>query len=964
MSSPQPPVVESPTPDVDDATAQATLESAYGLHGRLSPLGSQQDTNFRVDCHDGSRWVLKIANRATTLEELTAQCRVLTALAESHEDLRVPRPLVGLDGSAVQVLELEGHRHGVLLLAFVPGDPIMDSCYLAPGVIAGIGALVGRVSAAMATLGIADVAPLERPLQWNLESAAAVVEALATHVSDETLRTRILAARDDASARVARLSPGLRRQLIHGDVTDNNIVFDRGDDGRPVPRGVIDFGDTTISWAVAEPAVAAVSVLHHHAASVASVLPLVTAYDTERPLDDAELDAFWPLVVMRACVLVVSGYHQLAIDPDNGYSSYSLARDLRTFDVVTSIPTAVVTASVRAAVGRPAPIPVVDPDSRVLAVDLTEIDLGVDQAAWAAGRWLDDDAEDAVLSAPVGSAVTRYGEYRLSRSRLHASSSPANCALHREVHTERAESVLAPWAGAVRAVGHDTLVLEGGPLDLHLSGLGARAAGAVVTGAELGITEPGAPLRVQVALPGVTPVPFAPAELADGWLATCPDPGPLLGLPPSTTADPDSDLMRRRDRAFAGVQGHYYTAPPRIERGWREHLVDVRGRTYVDMINNVTVLGHGHPIVAEAAADQWGRLNTNSRFHYSAVVELSERLCALAPGDLDTVLLVNSGSEAVDLALRLAWAATGRHDTVALAESYHGWTYASDAITTSISDNPQALDTRPPWVHILEAPNAYRGARRGDDAPSYASAAVDRIDALAESGRPPAAILCEPYFGNGGGMPLPHGYLSQVYAAVRRHGGLCISDEVQVGLGRLGRWFWGSDQQGVLPDIVAVAKGLGNGHPVGAVITRRDIADSLRAYGSFFASTGGSPVSARMGLTVLDVLAADDLVGNAARMGDRLRTRLEELMDRHDLIGAVHGYGLYMGLELVRDRDNLEPATAETYAICERLLELGVVCQPMSERMCVLKIKPPMVIDEDSCDHFVRALDDAMTHGW
>lgn len=964
MKSPQPPVVETPTPDVDESTAEAFLERAFGVRGRLSRLGSQQDTNFRVDCSDGRRWVLKIANRATSVEELTAQCRVLTALADSEDDLRVPRPFAGLDGAAVQILDVEGHRHGVLLLAFVPGDPIMDSCYLAPGVIAGIGALVGRVSAIMATIGTSDITALDRPLQWDLESAAVVVEALAPHVADESLRARVLAACTEAAGTVARLSSALRRQLVHGDVTDNNIVFDRGEDGRPVPQGVIDFGDTTVSWVVAEPAVAAASVLHHRSAGVASVLPLITAFDAERPLEDEELDAFWPLVVMRACVLVVSGYHQLAIDPENGYSSDSLARDLLTFDVVTSVPTVVATAAVRSAVGRPAPTPVVSAESQILTVPLTEIDLGVDQQAWAAGRWLEDDAEDAVLAEQPGSVITRYGEHRLSRGRLHSSSHPANYALHRELRTERAEIVSAPWAGTVRAVSGDALVLEGGPFDLHLSGLGARAAGAVVTGSQLGITEAGAALRVQIARPGVTPVLFAPLELVDGWLATCPDPGPLLGLSAPTAADAGSDLLRRRDRSFAGVQGHYYLAPPRIERGWQEHLIDAQGRTYVDMINNVTVLGHGNPAVAEAAADQWGRLNTNSRFHYAALVELSERLCALAPGDLDTVLLVNSGSEAVDLALRLAWAATGRRDTLALAESYHGWTYASDAITTSISDNPHALETRPAWVHILEAPNTYRGAHRGDDAESYASAAVDQIDALAEAGRPPAALLCEPYFGNGGGMPLPDGYLSQVYAAVRRHGGLCISDEVQVGLGRLGRWFWGADQQGVLPDIVTVAKGLGNGHPVGAVITRRDIADSLSQYGSFFASTGGSPVSARMGVTVLDALAAEDLPGNAARMGDRLRVQLEELMDRHELIGAVHGYGLYMGLELVRDRNTLEPATAETYAICERLLELGVVCQPMSERMCVLKIKPPMVITEESCDYFVRALDDALTHGW
>ncbi|WP_159607592.1 aminotransferase class III-fold pyridoxal phosphate-dependent enzyme, partial [Agromyces humi] len=214
------------------------------------------------------------------------------------------------------------------------------------------------------------------------------------------------------------------------------------------------------------------------------------------------------------------------------------------------------------------------------------------------------------------------------------------------------------------------------------------------------------------------------------------DPAPLLGLgtgqPPAASGSPDlsaaaAELLARRDHAFADVQEHYYEAPPRIERGWREHLIGTDGRVYLDMVNNVTPLGHGHPKFAAAVARQLRTLNTNSRFNYGAVVEFSERLAAMLPDPLDTVFLVNSGSEAVDLAVRIALAATDRRDVVSVLEAYHGWTYASDAVSTSIADNPGALASRPDWVHVVDAPNPFRGMHRGPDAARYAPEAAATI---------------------------------------------------------------------------------------------------------------------------------------------------------------------------------------------------------------------------------------------
>lgn len=423
--------------------------------------------------------------------------------------------------------------------------------------------------------------------------------------------------------------------------------------------------------------------------------------------------------------------------------------------------------------------------------------------------------------------------------------------------------------------------------------------------------------------------------------------------------------MAKRSAAFARVQEHYYVKPMRVERGYRAHLYDTGGRAYIDFVNNVAAAGHSHPRISAAVHAQLRRLNTNSRFHYAAVAELSARLAAIAPPGLDSVLLVNSGSEAVDLALRIAQTVKGRMDILAVKEAYHGVTMLSDAVTTSLWDNPLALETRPPWIHLASAPNSYRGRFRGAEAATgYAEELRGIVAELAAKGTPPAAFIAEPLFGNAGGVELPPGYLAAAYEAVRAHGGLCIADEVQVGYGRTGAHWWAHEAHGVSPDMVTIAKAMGNGHPLGAVLTKRSIVEEFAKTGSFFSSAGGSPVSCTVGLAVLDIIRDEKLQENAKAVGDRLAARCTALAERFPIIGAVHGRGLYMGVELVRDRDSREPATKEAYAICERMRELGVICQPTGERANVLKMKPPMVLSVADADYFADALEKTLAEGW
>ena len=411
------------------------------------------------------------------------------------------------------------------------------------------------------------------------------------------------------------------------------------------------------------------------------------------------------------------------------------------------------------------------------------------------------------------------------------------------------------------------------------------------------------------------------------------------------------------------MQEHYYADPPRIERGWRQHLAGTDGRVYLDMVNNVSVLGHAHPRLEAAVARQLRRLNTNSRFHYAAVAEFAERLAGLLPEPLDTVFLVNSGSEAVDLALRLALVTTGRQDVVAVREAYHGWTYASDAVSTSTADNPSALDTRPGWVHAVDAPNAYRGRYRGPAASRYAADAVGFVPGWRPAGGRPRRSWPSPTTATPAAWRSPTATWPR---STPRSGGTAGWPSRTRSRSATAAWATGSGGSSSRawcrtwsrwPRPWATATRWARSSPPARSPAYRDA-------GYFFSSTGGSPVSCVAGLAVLDVIESEGLQANAALVGSYLKGRLEELAGRHPLIGAVHGSGLYLGVEFVRDRDTLEPATAETMAICDRMLELGVVMQPTSDRMCVLKIKPPLCLDIAGADFFADALDRVLTEGW
>ena len=428
----------------------------------------------------------------------------------------------------------------------------------------------------------------------------------------------------------------------------------------------------------------------------------------------------------------------------------------------------------------------------------------------------------------------------------------------------------------------------------------------------------------------------------------------------SSSEDDLQSLIERRRQRLGPELELSYDNPVHVVRGEGVWLIDSTGRSLLDAYNNVPSVGHCHPTVVQALARQAATLNTNTRYIYKSVIEYADRLTATMPGDLSVCMFVCSGSEANDLAWRLAKAHTGNSGGIVMEDAYHGTT---DAI---YEFSPAEFgEGRPLAEHIATvlAPDGYRGKFRRDDpqiANHYAACLDDAIASLDSRGFAPAMFLLDLILASNGVIVSPPGYLSAAFEKVRAAGGLCVADEVQSGFGRTGDHFWGFQAHDVVPDIVTLGKPIGNGLSMAAVVTTPAIVASLMKECEFFSTTGGNPVSCAVGLAVLDVLDEEGLQERAARVGAVLRSKIEELAEQRPLIGDVRGAGLFIGVELVRDRSTLEPAAKEARAIVNRMRDLGVLVGREGRYGNVLKIRPPLVFDENHVQQLIAALDQAL----
>jgi 4-aminobutyrate aminotransferase-like enzyme len=437
--------------------------------------------------------------------------------------------------------------------------------------------------------------------------------------------------------------------------------------------------------------------------------------------------------------------------------------------------------------------------------------------------------------------------------------------------------------------------------------------------------------------------------------------GPVLDSVPQRSND---EILRLRRQLLNPTLSVSYREPLKIVRGEGVWLYDQHGQAYLDMVNNVCHVGHCHQRVVEAGQAQMARLNTNTRYLHDNIVEYALRLTATLPKPLSVVFLTNSGTEANDLALRLARAHTKARGAVVVDHAYHGHS-PSMVELSPYKFNGKGGEGQAAHVGVVAMPDTYRGLLRGTPGAGreYGRLAQSATAELRHRGIATAAFYCESLLGCGGQIPLPEGYLPEAYAAIRAAGGVCLADEVQVGFGRAGEHFWAFERQGVLPDIVTLGKPIGNGQPMGAVVTTPQIAASFVSGMEYFNTFGGNPVSCAIALAVLDVIVDEGLQENARRVGAFMMQGLRELQQTHECIGDVRGCGLFIGAELVSDRAARTPDGDKAKAIVEAMKARHVLLSTEGPDDNVLKIKPPIVFSQANAEEFLGKLDQALLAG-
>ncbi len=419
------------------------------------------------------------------------------------------------------------------------------------------------------------------------------------------------------------------------------------------------------------------------------------------------------------------------------------------------------------------------------------------------------------------------------------------------------------------------------------------------------------------------------------------------GIPPAEAA-----LIARRQRLLGPAYRLFYERPLHFVAGEGCTLVTADGVRYLDAYNNVPSVGHSHPAVVAAIAAQAARLNTHTRYLHEGILDYAERLLSTMPEAIGNLLFTCTGSEANDLACRVAFAATGGRGLLVTRAAYHGTTALISGLSPSLGPAIRETDT----VRFLSPPDAYRGP--GDVGAAFAREVERGVAELRAAGVAPAALLVDTAFTSDGNFVSPTGFLAPAAAAIRAAGGLFIADEVQPGFGRTGEAFWGFARHDLVPDLVTMGKPMGNGHPIAAVAARPALVSAFAEQGRYFNTFGGNPVSIAAASAVLDVLRDEGLQENARVVGAHLRERFLALQARHACIGDVRGAGFAFGVELVEDRETRAPAGPRATRLVNRLRdEDHILISVSGPHQCVLKVRPPLCFTVEMADRLVDAVD-------
>ena len=990
----------------------------YSLTATARELPSERDQNFHLATADGKQYILKIAGQTESLHDLELENALITHLnLQSPIANLFPQLITAVSNhfishaTASDDTIANGRRYPVRLITHLPGKLLAHTKPHSLELLHNLGQVLGQMDAALANF---EHPAAHRELKWDLKLAAFIAD-YTKFIPRQERRELVEKFLNHFLRKTQTRLDGLRHSIIHNDANDYNILVEDQQ-----VSGIFDFGDALYTATICELAIAAAYASLHKPDPLAAAAAVVRGYHAAYPLTETEVSLLFSLIAMRLCVSVTMAAYQLTQEPDNAYLQISAAPAWETLAIFAKTSPLLAEATFRHACGWE-PVAkssrvinwlrenkdrfahVVDEDWQTAVPTIFDLTPG----SLLLGQLSDNSDIQAFTNllfgvmAASGSAVGigRYDEprriYTDDAFRIPGNDRDEWRTIHMgiDLFMPAGTAVHAPLPGKIHSFANNTTHLDYGPIivlqhdvgdDLtfytlygHLSkaSLDGLAIGQPIAKgekfAEIGDSPSNGdwpphlhlqilcellPPHAATDFPGVA----APSQRAI-WRSLCPNPNLLLGIPERVFPKPtrsNTEIIELRQKHLGKSLSLSYKRPLHIVCGWGQYLYDENNQPYLDAVNNVPHVGHNHPHVVKAAQEQTAVLNTNTRYLHNNLVEYAALLTATLPEPLSVCYFVCSGSEANELALRLARAHTGQRDLLVLDGAYHGNTAALIDISSYKFDGPGGAGV-PKHVHVLPMPDPYRGLYRGDSVENgrrYAQHAQEIIDKLQNEGKGIAGFIGEPLLGCGGQIVPTQGFNTALYPLIHAAEGVCIADEVQVGFGRVGTHMWAFQTQGIVPDIVTLGKPIGNGHPLAAVVTTPEIAESFANGMEYFNTFGGNPVSCAVGLAVLDVLERENLQENARMVGNRLLNGLRGLQAKFPLIGNVRGLGLYLGIELVRDRESLEPAAAEATTIANRMCDKGILISTDGPLHNVLKIKPPLIFSAENADFLVKTL--------
>lgn len=989
--------------------ARVILKDNYNLTGILSPLPGEMDFNFKVKTA-GRKYILKVSRPEFDPEFIDFHVCILETLSGS-KIFPITTPTLS-DKPYASIKDKNGLIRIVRLLSWIPGrlwsevNPINDDLRF------NLGEKAGGLTALLSGFNH-DYA--DRSFEWDISQATWIEEYLNLFDDEKagTIKKFI-----DLFKEIQPQYSGFRKSVVHNDVNDNNIVVSNNLRS-PEVLSIIDFGDAVYTQTINDLAITIAYGIMGQVDILDASLPIIAGYHKKFPIYENELDALYVLVAIRLCVSVTKSAINKKDEPDNKYLQISDDAAWEALLDWSMIDQNFALYSFRSACGyEPHPayqnfvnwsgssdLRVEDMFKELTSSNIVRVDMSM------GSNWLghekefnDNDLLNAKLkklsadnnqAIPAGGYLEPRPIYTTDEYIKEGNSGPEYRSVHLGI-----DFWLPEYTGVYSLFDGEVILARIDEGDKEYGGLlilrheydgitfytlyGHQTVASVLqwtkgdkikTGEKL--CELGPPsengnwashLHFQIMLdmlgnehefPGVT----YPDQLSV-WRSICPDPNLIFKekVLEATIESNTEKILSMRSKTLGSSLSLSYKKPLHIVRGSGAYLFDFLGRKYLDTVNNVAHVGHENYRVVNAGIEQMKVLNTNTRYLHSNITDFAEEILSTLPTELSVVHFVNSGSEANELALRMARTYTGSKDVIAVEVGYHGNTSGCIEVSSYKFDGKGGTGA-PENTHIVPLPDTFRGLYTGYKAGlKYADHVKETIDKLKKEEKGPASFICESIISCGGQIELPESFLSESVKAIRNEGGVYIADEVQVGCGRTGKYMWGFQFHDVIPDIVTIGKPIGNGHPLAVVVCTQEIASCFANGMEYFNTFGGNPVSCSIGLEVLKTINDDNLQNNALIVGEYLKSRLEELMADFPIIGDVRGQGLFLGFELVNS--NNDPLTTHTTYLSERMKEYGVLMSVDGKDNNVIKIKPPIIFNKSNADELIKRLESVLSEDY